>query len=561
MLKFKLVSSLEKAFLDDKIDSFDTLTHISALKGETVSLQLLATYEPTETDFWNIYCDVSLSGKLAEYAKVRFVRHIPVSKPNVHGYGQHPEDYLRTTPGLYPDMLEGFGYNGKLVLQRIALESVWIDITIPDCDSVVGTSALNVHVKSRSRNDDPMPDCTLSCDVEVINATLPEQTLKMTQWFYCDTLAEYYNVPVWSEEHWEIVEKFARCAVKHGQNMLLTPVFTPSLDTYVGGERLTTQLVKITRTNSGYDFDFSLLDRWIDMCDRIGVKYLEISHLFTQWGATHAPKVIATVDGVEKKIFGWETDAHSEEYGVFLRSLLTEILAHLKARGDDKRCYFHISDEPHGDQITDYKKSQAQIAEVLEGYTIMDAMSDFSFYKEGVMKTPIPGTRSMAPFIEADIPDMWTYYCGWAGFGCSSRMLAMPAARNRALGMQLYKYNIVGFLHWGFNFYNTCRSYSRVNPFLNPSGENWVPAGDMFVVYPGENGEPLESTRLFVFNEGLADMRAMQLCESYYSHEEVVAEIERIAGRTVYFDNTVTDARTVLAIRERINEMIKAKVG
>lgn len=561
MLKFKLVSSLEKAFLDDKIESFEDLTHISALKGETVSLQLLATYEPVNTDYWNIYCDISLSGKLAEYAKVRFVRHIPVSKPNVHGYGQHPEDYLRTTPGLYPDMLEGFGYNGQLVLQRIALESVWIDITIPDCDSVVGTSALNVHVKSRSRNDDPMPDCTLSCDVEVINATLPEQTLKMTQWFYCDTLAEYYNVPVWSEEHWEIVEKFARCAVRHGQNMLLTPVFTPSLDTYIGGERLTTQLVKITKTESGYDFDFSLLDRWIDMCDRIGVKYLEISHLFTQWGATHAPKVIATVDGEEKKIFGWETDAHSEEYGVFLRALLTEMLAHLKARGDDKRCYFHISDEPHGDQIADYKKSQEQIADIIKDYTIMDAMSDFSFYKEGVMKTPIPGTRSMAPFIEAGIPDMWTYYCGWAGFGCSSRMLAMPAARNRALGMQLYKYNIVGFLHWGFNFYNTCHSYSRVNPFLNPSGENWVPAGDMFVVYPGDGGEPLESTRLFVFNEGLADMRAMQLCESYYSHEEVVAEIERIAERTIRFDNTVTNAKTVLAIRERINEMIKAKVG
>jgi hypothetical protein len=83
----------------------------------------------------------------------------------------------------------------------------------------------------------------------------------------------------------------------------------------------------------------------------------------------------------------------------------------------------------------------------------------------------------------------------------------------------------------------------------------------MFVVYPGDGGEPLESTRLFVFNEGLADMRAMQLCESYYSHEEVVAEIERIAERTIRFDNTVTNAKTVLAIRERINEMIKAKVG
>ena len=140
-------------------------------------------------------------------------------------------------------------------------------------------------------------------------------------------------------------------------------------------------------------------------------------------------------------------------------------------------------------------------------------------------------------------------------------MLAMPAARNRALGMQLYKYNIVGFLHWGYNFYNCCRSYSRINPFCDLSGNNWVPAGDTFMVYPGQNGEPLVSTRFMVFAEGLYDMRAMQLCETYYSHDEVVKAIDEVAGIDVRFDNTICDAKTVLKIRDRINQMIKAKVS
>ena len=561
MLNFKLTSSLEKAFLDEKIDSHPTLTNLTALRGETVSLQLLANYDVDEHNLWTVYCTLSLSGPLAKYAKMRMVKHMAVTKPNVHGYSQNTDGYLRTTPGVYPDLLEDFKYNGMLVLQREALESVWIDITIPDSDEIVGSCPLTVTVKSLSRDKAvTFPDETLTCNIEVINATLPEQSLIMTHWFYCDTLAEYYGVPVWSEEHWRIIESFAKCAIKHGQTMLLTPVFTPSLDTYVGGERLTTQLVAIEKTADGYTFDFTLLDRWIDMCDRIGVKQLEISHFFTQWGATHAPKIMATVDGEEKRIFGWETDAHGEEYGSFLRAFIPELLAHLKARGDDKRCYFHISDEPHGDQIEDYKKSQAQVAELLKGYTIMDAMSDFEFYKQGVMKTPIPNTRSMEAFIAAEIPDMWTYYCGWAGFGCSSRMLAMPAARNRALGMQLYKFNIVGFLHWGFNFYNTCHSYSPINPFADQSGENWVPAGDMYLVYPGKNGEPLESTRIYVFNEGLTDMRAMQLCEKYYSHDEIVAKIEEVAGINIRFTNTISDAETVLKIRETINLMIKAKV-
>ena len=37
-------------------------------------------------------------------------------------------------------------------------------------------------------------------------------------------------------------------------------------------------------------------------------------------------------------------------YGVscstFLRTFIPDFLAHMKARGDDKRCIFHISDEP-----------------------------------------------------------------------------------------------------------------------------------------------------------------------------------------------------------------------
>ena len=561
MVKLKLVSSLEKAFLDENIEDFKTLEHISGLRGERISLQLLASYIPTATDLWAVVFDVEFSGSLAKFAKIRNVRHMGVTKPTTHGHNEYLPGYLRTAPGVYPDLLEDAIFGGKFVLQRMSTESFWIDVEIPDSADVVGNNDLTVTVKCSDRTGQKFNfEETLHCNVEVINASLPEQELIMTQWFYCDTLSEYYGVPVWSDEHWRIIEDFAKKAVEHGQNMILTPVFTPELDTHVGGERLTNQLVKIEKCGEEYSFDFALLDRWVEMCDRVGMKYFEIAHLFSQWGATHAPKIIVTEGGVEKQMFGWDTDAHSREYGEFLRSFLKALLSHMKKNGNDRRCFFHISDEPNFEQLADYKKSQAQVAEILEGYTIMDAMSHFEYYSEGVMKTPIPNTRSAHTFIDAKVPDMWVYYCGAAGNGCSSRMLAMPAARNRALGMQLFKYNIVGFLHWGYNFYNTCGSYHTINPYSDQSGENWVPAGDMYVVYPGKGGKPLESTRLLVFDDGLKDMRAMKLCESLYSHEEVVKAIEEVAGTEILFTNTICDGDTVLKIREKINEMIKAKV-
>ena len=41
MLKTKIVSSQQKAFIDDKIDAFPTLDKISVLRGERLSVQLL----------------------------------------------------------------------------------------------------------------------------------------------------------------------------------------------------------------------------------------------------------------------------------------------------------------------------------------------------------------------------------------------------------------------------------------------------------------------------------------------------------------------------------------
>ena len=296
------------------------------------------------------------------------------------------------------------------------------------------------------------------------------------------------------------------------------------------------------------------------MCDRIGIKYFEIAHLFTQWGAKHAPKIMATVDGEYKKIFGWETDATSDEYVTFLRTFIPEFLNHMKKSGNDKRCFFHISDEPQLEHLEFYRAAKNSISDLLEGYVIMDALSDYDFWKMGIVDTPIPCNDHIKPFIENDVPGLWTYYCCGQCIGVSNRLLAMPSWRNRSIGMQMFKYDIVGFLQWGYNFYNNQFSVDEAEPYTDTSGEHWVPAGDTFSVYPAPHGKVYESLRIVVFHDALQDMRAMKLCESLYSKAEVVSEIERIMGETLAFDVCAKSEKTMLAIRERINEMIKAKV-
>ena len=105
---------------------------------------------------------------------------------------------------------------------------------------------------------------------------LPKQTMIVTEWFHCDCIANYYDLETFSPKHCEYIGKFMRAAVDNGINAILTPVFTPPLDTAVGGERRTTQLVDVTKTEDGWEFGFSKLEQWVHLALAVGVEYFEI---------------------------------------------------------------------------------------------------------------------------------------------------------------------------------------------------------------------------------------------------------------------------------------------
>ncbi|MBQ2759964.1 MAG: hypothetical protein IJE93_09370, partial [Clostridia bacterium] len=250
-------------------------------------------------------------------------------------------------PGYYPDLL-------SLVPDSISLERgkkavFWLEVDSTDVDKNGYSVEFAVECK----------DNTVSRTVNVYTAKekLPAQQLKHMNWFHADCLADFYKVEVFSEEFWRIVENFIKNAVSHGINCLLTPIFTPPLDTEEGGERTTVQLVGVTKKGYNYTFDFSKLDRWVDMAMRNGVQFFEISHLFTQWGAEYCPKIMATTSTGYRKIFGWENKADSQGYKSFLRQFSVAFKEYTDNKGITDICFVHTSDEPNDDNIRTYAKA------------------------------------------------------------------------------------------------------------------------------------------------------------------------------------------------------------
>ena len=137
----------------------------------------------------------------------------------------------------------------------------------------------------------------------------------------------------------------------------------------------------------------------------------------------------------------------------------------------------------------------------------------------------------------------------------------MPSARNRILGVQLYKFDIEGFLHWGYNFYNCQQSLYPLDPYSITDGDGFGPAGDCFQVYPGRGGVPEESIRMMVTDEALNDLRALRLLESLRGRDFTLALIEEGLSAPLAFDRYPTDAAWLLRLRERVNREIARAVA
>ena len=535
-------SSLEKIFLDQPPVS--AYTGGSLLMNENYSFQFACLAVPKSAEAWGAwdFADVTIESDIADHLDLFRVSHVGVT---VSSYPAYDQGYLRTAPGLYPDPLLPLE-NGRLKIMLGKWQTVWVRTRglLPAGDHTVRLTLASGRFGTASA------EITL----HVVPALLPEQSLKYTCWFHCDCIASIHRCKVFSEEHWNLIDRYMKLAGENGVNMLLVPAFTPALDTPVGGERDTVQLVGVRKTGDTYAFDFTLLDRYLSMALRNGVRFFEHAHFFTQWGAEHAPKVVAEVDGQLTRIFGWETQADGPEYTSFLHQYLDALIPHLKSLGLDNQFYYHVSDEPNDKQLDSYRRAKAIIEDRLRGYHLFDALSHVEFYEQGLVSTPVAVTSSIRDFIgKAD--DLWAYYTGGQSFLYSNRLISMASRRNRVLGMQLYKNRIRGFLHWAFNFYYTTLSRECANPFLSPDALGEFPGGTAFQVYPHETG-PVPSLRLFVFHDGLQDMRAMALLEEKVGFDRVIEIMEKAGGR-IDWENCPAGDEMFLSVREALNRAIE----
>ena len=532
------ISALEKVRGDIRPQLFEDEN--TALAGERFCFQVAyRSIGETRTDL-----TYSISGLPEGCARVDLVGEVPCTYPAL----ENSDDYLLTDKQcMMPDVLRPVSQAGI-----VAKCGIWQSFFVTIKGLPEGIYKIVFSVKDGQ--GDLLGEAEYG--LRVLAQKLPQNDLVCSFWLHCDSIADYYHLPLFSEEYNRILRSFVCSAVEHGMTMMLVPIFTPPLDTKIGKERMTVQLVDVERRGESYSFGFERLAWFMNFCEECGVRYFEMSHLFSQWGAEYAPKIVAVERGERKRIFGWDTKALSKEYRLFLAAFLPELRNWLMEKGYYSRCYFHLSDEPGNLTFAHYRECHNFVRQYLPDAKFVDAMSHYEFFEQKLVDVPFVATDAAQTFIDKGAKDYFVYYCtSQRRDFVSNRFLAMPLERTRILGMQMYLNDVKGFLQWGYNYYYSYLSLEPVDPFANTDCMGKYQSGDAFIVYPGRDGA-LESVRNEAFFQGVQDYEALRLLEKKIGREKTVALLEE-NGMAKNFTDYPKSALWLIGLRRKINELIE----
>ncbi|PYU65580.1 MAG: hypothetical protein DMG49_23915 [Acidobacteria bacterium] len=168
----------------------------------------------------------------------------------------HPTDtplaeVVRSEVGPYPDPL--FPLAKEISLEGSRTETIWISVFTPE-DTRPGIYPGAIEIDAGKRK------LRLPFRVEVFAATVPkEQKLWVTNWlwFEQEMMAKHYpKLKSDPDRYWRVLENIARTMAEYKQNVVFVPVRT---------------LAKAHLADRGVQYDFGLVDRWIEIFDKAGM--------------------------------------------------------------------------------------------------------------------------------------------------------------------------------------------------------------------------------------------------------------------------------------------------
>ena len=405
---------------------------------------------------------------------------------------------------------------------------VWLTINIPR-DAAPGKYKGTVIAKADGKS------FAIPYTLEVSKRILPEPKdwkFHIDLWQNPYAVARYFDVPLWSEEHFKAMRPIMEYIASAGQKVITASIFQHPWNSQTE-DPFESMVGKFKGLDGTWKYDYSVFDKWIEFMMSCGITEQIDCYSILPWHLTFEYFDAALNVSVSKKM-----DPGSKEYEEYMLPFLTDLAKHLRAKGwFDKSC-LAMDERPkelleHAYSII-YKADKDYRIEGAINYfgpEVAERMYDISFaLRPGL---PVQMTPEEVASHLAKGKKVTFYTC------CSPQrpntFTDSAPAESAFMGWFAAATGYSGYLRWAYN------SWVK-DPCVDSRFRTWR-AGDCYLVYP--DGPSISFQRLI---EGIQDNEKIRAIRQGLSPKKAAlldAQLEKILNLD-WEKSTDTEAAAVI---------------
>ena len=499
------------------------ILQLNAWRGERVSAQAVLT-TPVSLDRVSFQVSDLKSGKnIIPAANVRkyFVRYVMTD-----WHGNKADSFL-LPDHLSPEL--------EMKVAAHTTRPLWLDIRVPQ-DAAAGTYKGTLAVTCDGKT------LSLPLSLQVCSRVLPapsEWAFHLDLWQNPYAVARYFNVPLWSKEHFDHMRPIMKLLADAGEKVITCSIIQHpwNSQTYDPFESM---IAKMKQVDGSWKYDYTVFDRWVQFMMDCGIDKQIDCYTLVPWHyvfdyydcATNSTKLV-------------KCEPKEQAYRDLILPFLKDFAAHLKTKGWFTRTCIAMDERPM-DQL---QAAWDIVKEADPNYRIEGAIN----YKVGQTGLIDQMHDISLSYNDAHVPldylnarrnkgQKTTFYT-CCGPDRPNTFTFSDPAESAYLGWHAATLGFDGYLRWAYNSWT-------VRPCQDSRFVTWS-SGDCYLAYP--TGSSIRMERLVEGIQAYEKLRILRptLTPAQQSQLEQVLE----PFRPVVYDTSVDAAQAVNAAKAVLQKL------
>ncbi|MDI4647335.1 DUF4091 domain-containing protein [Cohnella hashimotonis] len=409
---------------------------------------------------------------------------------------------------------------GVIYVEKKRVQPVWVEVEI-DADAKPGVYRPQISVYRHRMFEDETLVGTLGFEVRVLEVELPppaDYSFYLDLWQHNANIARKYDVELWSDRHFEIMEGYVASLAELGQKAATVVVSEvpwsgqgSAFDRVDPANMFEYSIVNVTmRADGEWAYDFGALNRYVELCMKHGIdSEIEVFGLLNIWvieEAGYGRLVPDLDDAVRVRYF----DERSGTYKYIKdKGELARYVSALEKNFIDKDWIGKVrilADEPA--DLERFRGRLSALREMAPSFRYKVAINHAEFIKEEGLLDHVPSLDCVAD----EYDELMALKQGKDGktlfyVACeqmhANTFIASHLLESRLLPWLAWQFRLDGFLRWNYTVWP--------NDPLNKISYHYpvFPAGDTNFVYPGRDGMPMLSLRYKLLQKGIRDFELL----------------------------------------------------